>query len=134
MCKKLGLLFLVLALGAGSLVGCGKSTDTGGDSGDSSDVIKIGVFEPMTGANAAGGEMTVEGIKLANETKGEVLGKKVELVIVDNKSDKVVSANAVSRLIEKDKVVAIIGSYGSSLSMAAGDIVKRLRYLQVVHY
>ncbi len=127
MCKKLGLLFLVLALVAGgALVGCGKSTDTGGDSGDSSDVIKIGVFEPMTGANAAGGgEMTVEGIKLANETKGEVLGKKVELVIVDNKSDKVEAANAVSRLIEKDKVVAIIGSYGSSLSMAAGDIVKK---------
>ncbi len=131
MCKKLGLLFLVLALVAGgALVGCGKSTDTGGDSGDSSDVIKIGVFEPMTGANAAGGEMTVEGIKLANETKGEVLGKKVELVIVDNKSDKVEAANAVSRLIEKDKVVAIIGSYGSSLSMAAGDIVKRRKYLR----
>jgi len=59
----------------------------------------------MTGGNAAGGEMTVEGIKLANEKVGEVLGKKVELVILDNKSDKVEAANAASRLIEKDKVV-----------------------------
>ena len=125
MYKKLGLILLVLVLIAGTLVGCGKSTDTGGGSGGSSDVIKIGVFEPMTGANAAGGEMTVEGIKLANETRGEVLGKKVELVIVDNKLDKVEAANAVSRLIDKDEVVAIIGSYGSSLSMAAGDIVKK---------
>ena len=122
--KKLGLYLLVLVLITMSLSACGKSEDTGGGSVDS-DVIKIGVFEPMTGAQAAGGEMTVEGIKLANEAKGEVLGKKVELVIVDNKSDKVEAANAVSRLIEKDKVVAIIGSYSSSLSMSAGDIVKQ---------
>ena len=125
--KKLGLLLLVLVLIVSSLAGCGQPKETGGGSEDgaSEDVIKIGVFEPMTGANAAGGEMTVEGIELANETKGEVLGKKVELVIVDNKSDKVEAANAVSRLIEKDEVVAIIGSYGSSLAMAAGDIVKK---------
>ena len=103
MYKKLGLILMVLVLIAGSLVGCGKSTDTSGGSGGSSDVIKIGVFEPMTGANAAGGEMTVEGIKLANETRGEILGKKVELVIVDNKSDKVEAANAVSRLIDKNE-------------------------------
>lgn len=118
---KKSLLFMLCAvLVVGSLAGCAPAAT-------SSDVIKIGVFEPMTGANAAGGEMTVEGIKLANETVGEVLGKKVELVIVDNKSDKVEAANAASRLIEKDKVVAIIGSYGSSLSMAAGDIVKNAK-------
>ena len=112
------------------LSGCGNNTNTNvGDnaSSDSSNVIKIGVFEPITGAQAAGGEMTMEGIKLANEKVGEVLGKKVELVIVDNKSDKVEAANAVARLIEKDKVSAIIGSYGSSNSMAAGDIVKNAK-------
>lgn len=123
--RRLWLLLLVLVLVVSSLAGCSKSKETGG--GSDGDVIKIGVFEPMTGANAAGGEMTVEGIKLANETKGEILGKKVELVIVDNKSDKVEAANAASRLIEKDEVVAIIGSYGSSLSMAAGDIVNNAK-------
>jgi branched-chain amino acid transport system substrate-binding protein len=123
--KKLSLFLLVLVLVTASLTGCGKSQET--ESSSSGDVIKIGVFEPMTGAQAAGGEMTVEGIKLANETKGEVLGKKVELVVVDNKSDKVEAANAVSRLIDKDKVVAIIGSYSSSLSMSAGDIVKKAK-------
>lgn len=120
--KKSLLFILCVILVAGSLAGCAQSTST-----TSSDVIKIGVFEPITGANAAGGEMTVEGIKLANEKFGEVLGKKVELVILDNKSDKVEAANAASRLVEKDKVVAIIGSYGSSLSMAAGDIVKNAK-------
>src|SRR5690554_1266401 len=91
----------------------------------SAQTIKIGVFEPMTGPSAAGGEMTVEGIELANEVKPQVLGRDVEIIVVDNKSDKVEAANAVSRLIERDKVVAIIGSYGSSLSMAAGDIVNK---------
>jgi branched-chain amino acid transport system substrate-binding protein len=87
--------------------------------------IKIGIFEPMTGANAAGGELEVEGVKLANQLYPEVLGQKVELVIADNKSDKVEAATAAARLVEKDKVTAIIGSWGSSLSMAAGDIVKK---------
>jgi branched-chain amino acid transport system substrate-binding protein len=68
--------------------------------------------------------LELEGIKLANKLYPEVLGRKVELVVVDNKSDKVEAATAAARLIEKDKVVAIIGSWGSSLSMAAGDAVK----------
>ena len=106
-------IFLVSAL---VLTGCGEKT---------SDVIKIGVFEPITGANAAGGQLEVEGVKLANQLYPEVLGKKVELVIADNKSDKVEAATAAARLVEKEKGTAIIGSWGSSLSMAAGDIVKK---------
>jgi branched-chain amino acid transport system substrate-binding protein len=90
------------------------------------DVIKIGVFEPMTGANAAGGAMEVEGITLANELNptGVVGGKtyKVELVVVDNKSDKVEAANAVQRLVDRDKVNVILGSWGSSLSMSGGEV------------
>ena len=125
--KKVLVFLLSTILVLSTLVGCTKNEPTSGSASQSSDTIKIGVFEPITGASAAGGEMTVEGIKLANEKVGEVLGKKVELVIIDNKSDKVEAANAVSRLIEKDKVVAIIGSYGSSLSMAAGDIVKQAK-------
>jgi branched-chain amino acid transport system substrate-binding protein len=114
--KIMVLLMFVLVAG---LVFAGGEQEQG-----SSDVIKIGVFEPMTGANAAGGAMEVEGIKLANKLYPEVLGKKVEVVIVDNKSDKVEAANAAARLVDKEKVTAIIGSWGSSFSMAAGSIVK----------
>lgn len=121
--KKALALTLTALMALGILSACGNKAATPG----SGDTIKIGVFEPLTGANAAGGQMTVEGIKLANEKMSEVLGKKVELIIVDNKSEKVEAANAVSKLIDKDKVVAIIGSYGSSLSMAAGDIVKKAK-------
>ncbi len=110
-------LVTILMVSALVLTGCGEKTP--------SNVIKIGVFEPITGANAAGGQLEVEGIKLANQLYPEVLGKKVELVIADNKSDKVEAATAAARLVEKEKVTAIIGSWGSSLSMAAGDIVKK---------
>ena len=123
--KKVSFLLVTLMIATMGLSGCGKKTaDNVSTNGD---VIKIGVFEPMTGANAAGGALEIEGIKLANKLYPEVLGKKVELVIVDNKSDKVEAANAASRLVEKDKVTAIIGSWGSSLSMAAGDIVKKAK-------
>jgi branched-chain amino acid transport system substrate-binding protein len=103
----------------------------GGGAQASGDVIKIGVFEPMTGANAAGGAMEVEGIRLANELNPTVTvaGKtyKVELVVVDNKSDKVEAANAVQRLIDRDKVQLILGSWGSSLAMAGGEVAKDAR-------
>ena len=63
--KKKVLLFVLSAvLVLSVLSGCGTKETSGNDP---SDVIKIGVLEPMTGSSAAGGEMTVEGIKLANE-------------------------------------------------------------------
>ncbi len=114
---------LAAALSVGMLVSCG-----GKQSGSSGNVIKIGVFEPMTGANAAGGALEVEGIKLANELYPTVTvgGKeyKVELVIADNKSDKVEAANAAQRLVDAEKVKLILGSWGSGFSIAAGPIVQ----------
>lgn len=99
-------LVLILSLVA---VGCSGSNQkdadqNGGQSAAESDVIKIGVYEPLTGTNAAGGQMTLEGIELAKEMYPEILGKKVELVVVDNKSEKQEAANAVERLITQEKV------------------------------
>ena len=118
--KKLALLITVVLIFAVMVTGCKKKAPELSEV----NVIKIGVFQPMTGANASGGELEVEGIKLANELFPEVLGKKIELVIADNKSDKVEAANAAERLVNKEQVTAIIGSWGSSLSMAAGPIIK----------
>ncbi|EHM10287.1 ABC-type branched-chain amino acid transport system, periplasmic component [Thermanaerovibrio velox DSM 12556] len=91
------------------------------------DTIRIGVYLPLTGQNAFGGQLELEGVKMAHREMGTVLGKKVELVVVDNKSDKVEAANAVKRLVEKEKVVAIIGTYGSSLAMAGGEISEKAK-------
>lgn len=89
--------------------------------------VRIGVFEPMTGVNSAGGLLELEGVRLANTLYPKVsVGDKtygVELVIVDNKSDKSEAINAAKRLTEKENVSVILGSYGSSLSIAAGQTI-----------
>ncbi len=86
--------------------------------------IKVGVYLPLTGQNAFGGQLELDGVNLAHKENPKALGQDVELVIMDNKSDKVESANAVKRLIERDKVTAIIGTYGSSLAMAGGEVAE----------
>ena len=88
------------------------------------DVIKVGFFNCLTGQNAFGGQLELEGVQLALKEFPEVLGKKIELVVVDNKSDKVEAANAVTRLINRDKVSVIIGTYGSSLAIAGGEVAE----------
>ncbi len=89
------------------------------------EVIKIGITEPMTGPFAVGGELEMQGLRLAQEQRPTVLGKKVEFVVVDNKSDKVEAANAVEKLINKDKVAAIIGSYSSGLSIPGAEVADK---------
>lgn len=89
--------------------------------------IKIGVYLPLSGQNAFGGQLEIRGIELAHKKVPEILGRKVELVIIDNKSDKVEAANAVMRLTASEKVNGIIGSYGSSLSLAGGEISEKAK-------
>ena len=89
------------------------------------DVVKIGISEPMTGAMAVGGVLCMQGYELAHELNPTVLGKTVELVLVDNKSDKVESASAVSRLIEKEGVVAVFSGYGSSCAIPGGEVADK---------
>jgi branched-chain amino acid transport system substrate-binding protein len=89
------------------------------------DTVRVGVYLPLTGQMAYGGQLELEGIQMAYKEMPEILGQKVELFVVDNKSDKVESANAVKRLIDKEKVVAIIGTYGSSLAMAGGEVAEK---------
>lgn len=85
------------------------------------DTIPIGVYLPMTGPVAAYGQMGWKGVEVANKMTPEVLGKKIELKLVDTKSDKVEAANAVSRLIEKENVIAIIGEMISGNTIAGSD-------------
>jgi branched-chain amino acid transport system substrate-binding protein len=88
------------------------------------ETIKFGVVATVTGQNALGGQLQLEGMQLANKLYSEALGKKIELVIVDNKSDQVESATAAERLIEKDKVNALLGPYGSGPSIAAAEVAE----------
>ncbi len=99
----------------------------GATSAVAAEPIKIGVYLPLTGQNAFGGQLELEGVQLAQKQMPTILGRPVELVVVDNKSDKVEAANAVKRLTERDKVLAIIGTYGSSLAMAGGEVAEKAK-------
>lgn len=89
------------------------------------DPVNIGAYLPMTGGVAAYGQMAWSGITIAHKMEPTVLDRPVALKLVDTKSDKVESANAVSRLIEKEKVVAIIGEMISGNTIAGSDHAER---------
>lgn len=89
--------------------------------------VKIGAYLPMTGAVAAYGQDAWKGIQMAREMNGRVLGRKVDLVLVDTKSDKIEAANAVSRLVEKEKVAGILGESISGNTLAGGPIAEKAR-------
>jgi len=89
--------------------------------------IKLGLYLPMTGPAAAMGQMVWEGVKVAHQLQPQVLGQPVKLILVDTRSDRIEAANAVSRLIEKDKVAAIIGEVISSDTLAGVPIAERAK-------
>ena len=112
--KKIIALLLAAVMVMCLFAGCASS---------GSKVIKIGVFEPQSGDNGAGGKQEVLGIQYANSVKPTVTigGEeyKIELDIQDNQSstDKAVSA---AQQLVADKVSVVLGSYGSGVSIAAG--------------
>lgn len=87
--------------------------------------INIGAYLPMTGNVAAFGQMCWSAVEVAHKMEPTVLGRPVDLKLVDTKSDKVESANAVSRLIERDKVSVIIGEMISGNTIAGSDYAER---------
>lgn len=92
------------------------------------DTVKIGVYEPASGDNGAGGKQETLGIQYANsETPTvEIDGKEytVELDIVDNESSNDKGPSAAAQLVS-DGVSIVLGSYGSGVSIAASDIFKQ---------
>ena len=109
--KKILSLGMAIALGASVLVGCGGSDDNS-KSTTKSDVIKLGAMAPQTGDVAVYGKSALNGYNLAIKeyNDGEkVLGKTVELVTYDDKGDDNEAVNAYNRLVDSDKVDAIIG-------------------------
>ena len=131
--KKLSAFLLSLVMVAGLLAGCG-----GGDKSATSDssapadsaasankVVKIGVFEPQTGDNGAGGKQEILGMQYANyvqptvEIGGETYD--VQLEIVDNRTSAENGPSAAAELVNRG-VSVVLGSYGSGVSMAGGAI------------
>ena len=125
--KKLmaAVLALVMVL---SLAACGgsKSDSQGAQSGECGNkVVKIGVFEPQTGDNGAGGKQEILGMQYANyvqptvEIGGETYDVKLE--IVDNRTTPENGKSAAAELVNRG-VSMVLGSYGSGVSMAGGEV------------
>ncbi len=108
-----------------SLVACGSGSSDDGASESGNKVVKIGVYEPQTGDNGAGGKQEILGMQYANyvqptvEIGGEVYDVKLE--IVDNRTTPENGPSAAADLINRD-VSIVLGSYGSGVSMAGGDV------------
>jgi branched-chain amino acid transport system substrate-binding protein len=84
--------------------------------------IKIGVIQPLSGPVAASGNYVRMGAEIARDwinARGGVLGRQVQLLIEDNKSDPKEAATAAEKLIVRDKVPVIMGAWGSSMTLAA---------------
>lgn len=85
--------------------------------------IKIGVYEPLSGKYKEQGDQERIGIELAHELHPEVAGKKVELVYADNQSNMESAQTAIDELVAQQPSV-ILGSYGNTVTLIAGDAVK----------
>ena len=132
--KKFLALALSCSLALTALAGCsGSGTGSGSgtpgssapESGDK--VVTIGIFEPASGDNGAGGKQEVLGMKYAHDVQPtvEIGGEtyQVELAIVDNQSSNDKAATAASELVSKGCSV-VLGSYGSGVSIAGSDTFK----------
>src|SRR6476660_1624509 len=90
--------------------------------GHSQAPIKIGVIEPLSGPVAASGNYVRMGAEIARDwinERGGINGRKIDLLIEDNKSDPKEAATAAEKLIVRDKVPVIVGAWGSSMTLAA---------------
>lgn len=100
---------------AGCLMGLGSAAQA-------QETIKIGIIQPLSGSVAASGNFVLQGARIAvdhiNNNGGVLGGKKLQLMVEDNKSNPTESSNAAEKLIVRDKVPVLIGSWGSTFTLA----------------
>jgi len=130
--KKYLSLFLACMLILGLVAGCsggsgGSASAAPSASAPAAKVVKIGVYEPASGDNGAGGKQETLGVQYAYDVAPtvEIGGEtyEVELVIVDNESSNDKGPSAAANLVSQGISVAL-GSYGSGVSIAASDVFK----------
>jgi branched-chain amino acid transport system substrate-binding protein len=95
--------------------------------GGASDEILVGEYGSLTGDKATFGISTKNGIDMAVDeinAAGGVLGKKIRVIVEDDRGDSTEAATVVTKLITKDKVVAVLGEVASSSSKAAGPVAQ----------
>ena len=125
--KKLLALLMAAAMCAAAMTACSNNTDPENDKGGDEKTVYIGVFEPQSGDNGAGGKQEMLGIQYAHskqptvEIGGETYN--VELIASDNGSSNDKAPTAAQTLVSKGCSV-VLGSYGSGVSIAASETFK----------
>ncbi|MEO7597550.1 MAG: ABC transporter substrate-binding protein [Opitutus sp.] len=91
------------------------------------EAVKVGFFMSMTGRDSSFGEASLNGARLAIDelnAAGGVLGRPIELIVEDNRSQPGESATAVKKLISRDHVVALIGECSSGRTLEAAPVAQ----------
>jgi len=94
------------------------------------DTIKVGAYGDTTGATSSFGQSTKNGIQLAFDeinAAGGVNGKKLEMIFEDDQGTPEKAKTVISKLINQDKVVAVLGEVASSNSLAAAPVAQEAR-------
>ncbi len=113
---------LILSL---AFLGCPPKTETTTGTGDAGGEILVGEYGSMSGPQATFGQSTHNGIMIAVEeinAAGGVNGRKIRILPEDDQSKQEEAANAVTKLISQNNVVAVLGEVASSASIAAAPI------------
>lgn len=87
--------------------------------------IKIGAVLPMTGDVATFGKSTKQGVELAMaqyNAAGGINGKQIKLIVQDDENKPESSVAALQKLINNDKVVAVVGSVASKCTLAMAPV------------
>ena len=107
------------------LPGCGAEKPPGAEG------IQVGFFGALTGPTATFAQSGRNGVTLAveelNAAGGVLGGKRIELLVEDDRGEPSEAASAVSKLITRDHVVALIGEQASSRTIAAAPIAQSYR-------
>lgn len=91
--------------------------------------IKVGVISPLSGAWTVYGKAHIAGFELAVDeinAKGGVLGRQMEIVVGDSKTEPRIVVEQANRLIRNEKVDFLAGTFSSAERNAAGPVVKAL--------
>lgn len=89
--------------------------------------VRVGMVLPLSGINSLSGTEVVNGITLALEEFNAAGGRRIEIIRGDDAGVPTTGVSAAQKLIERDKVVALIGSQTSAVTLAIGDVARQAK-------
>ncbi|ULL18469.1 hypothetical protein DVH26_30765 [Paenibacillus sp. H1-7] len=127
--KKIYGLITAVTLAASALAGCGSSESASSTSGGQGGAapIRIGMSTEATGGNAETAENIYKGAQIAVDfvnKDGGINGRQVELVVRDTEENPTRGVSIVRDFAQKEKVLAALGGFNSTVMLAQSPIVK----------